>query len=76
MLFLFFPIFIFSQSKVSVKVVDDNNEAVSRVIVIVMQGDDQIAFGTTNNDGVFEKNLTSGSYVFNVKKLGFTAIVN
>ncbi|UQD55231.1 carboxypeptidase-like regulatory domain-containing protein [Flavobacterium sp. K5-23] len=73
--FLFFPVLLFSQNTVSIKIVDENKLAVSRAIVIVSQEDNQIAFGTTNSEGVFDKVLPSGSYVFNIKKLGFTPVM-
>ncbi len=75
MLFLFFPIFIFSQSKITIKVVDDKHEAVSRGIVVINQLNNQIAFGTTNNQGIFENDLPLGTYIFNIKKLGYAPIM-
>lgn len=75
LLFLFFPIFIFSQSKITIKVVDDKHEAVSRGIVVINQLNNQIAFGTTNNQGIFENDLPLGTYIFNIKKLGYAPIM-
>ena len=74
LIFLLFPLVLHAQGKIQLKIVDENATAISRAIVIISQANNQIAFGTTNNEGVFEKDLGPGSYVFNIKKLGFTAI--
>ena len=65
---------LFSQSKVQIKIVDETATVVPRAIVIITQGSSQIAFGTTNSEGVFEKVVVSGVYVVTIKKLGFTSI--
>jgi len=73
--FLFFPVILFSQNIISIKISDENKLAVSRAIVIVSIEDNQVAFGTTDSEGVFDKELPSGAYVFNIKKLGYTPIM-
>lgn len=73
--FLFFPVILFSQNTISIKISDENKFAVSRAIVIVSKEDNQIVFGTTDSEGVFDKELPSGTYVFNIKKLGYTSIM-
>ena len=73
--FLLFPVFLFSQQTLQVKIVDENNLPVYRAIVSVSQDDNQVAFGTTDANGLFEKQLPSGSYFLSVKKLGFTSLL-
>lgn len=73
--FLLFPVFLFSQQTLQVKIVDENNLPVYRAIVSVSQDDNQVAFGTTDANGLFEKQLPSGSYFLSVKKLGFTPLL-
>jgi hypothetical protein len=51
----------------------ESKEPVSRVIVLVSQEEQQVAFGSTNTDGVFIKSLPSGTYTITLKKLGFSA---
>lgn len=74
--FLLFPVLLFSQNTIRVKVVDENNLPVSRAIVIVSQNNNQISFGTTNENGFLEKQIASGEYDFKISKLGFAAIYN
>ncbi len=73
--FLLFPVFLFSQQTLQVKIVDENNLPVYRAIVSVSQDDNQVTFGLTDANGLFEKQLPSGSYFLSVKKLGFTSLL-
>jgi hypothetical protein len=72
-IFLFFPVILFSQNTISIKISDENKLAVSRAIVIVSKEDNQVAFGTTDSEVFFDK-TPSGVYVFNIK-LGYTPIM-
>lgn len=74
--FLLFPVLLFSQNTIRVKVVDENNLPVSRAILIVSQNNNQISFGTTNENGLLEKQIASGKCDFKISKLGFAAIYN
>ena len=47
---------------------------VIRAIVSISQEDNQVAFGTTDANGFFEKQLPLGSYSVSIKKLGFSPI--
>ncbi|UQD55333.1 TonB-dependent receptor [Flavobacterium sp. K5-23] len=71
--FILFPVFTFSQNQIKFKVFDSNLNPLVRAIVVVNQNDKQIGFGTTNNEGWFEKELSNGNYQIKVSKLGFTA---
>ena len=71
---ILFPVLLFSQQSLQIKIVDENNLPVSRVIVSISQEDDQVAFGTTDANGFFEKQLPLGSYSVSIKKLGFSPI--
>ena len=72
-LFLLFPIVFLGQNNFKVVVTDPENVAIVRAIVIVTQNENQIAFGTTTEQGVFEKNLPNGIYSVKISKLGFVA---
>lgn len=66
---------LFSQNKLGITVLNQQKEPLSRVIVLLSQGEQQVAFGATNTDGVFIKSLPSGSYTITLKKLGFSVVV-
>ncbi|MFT7251927.1 MAG: hypothetical protein ACI9FW_001680 [Flavobacterium sp.] len=70
------PVLLFSQNPIRFKVVDDNNLPISRAIVILSQNNDQIVFGTTNENGFLEKQIVSGQYDLKISKLGFTTLYN
>lgn len=72
--FLLFPVFLFSQHTIRFKVVDEASIPLARAIVIMSQDDNQIAFGTTDANGFIEKQLPAGSYAITIKKLGFVPI--
>ena len=72
--FILFPVLLFSQQTLQVKIVDENNLPVIRAIVSISQEDNQVAFGTTDANGFFEKQLPLGSYSVSIKKLGFSPI--
>lgn len=74
--FFLFPVLLFSQNTIHVKVVDENNLPISRAIVILSQNNNQIIFGTTNENGLLEKQIASGEYDFKISKLGFATIYN
>ena len=61
------------QNNLKIVVTDPENVAIVRAIVIVTQNENQIAFGTTTEQGVFEKNLPNGIYSVKISKLGFVA---
>ncbi len=71
-LFLF-PLFLVAQNSVKVAVLDEYNNPVVRAIVIVYQGGNQIAFGSTNSLGVIEKSIANGTFQIKISKLGFVA---
>ena len=71
---ILFPVLLFSQQTLQVKIVDENNLPVIRAIVSISQEDNQVAFGTTDANGFFEKQLPLGSYSVSIKKLGFSPI--
>ncbi|TDE05195.1 carboxypeptidase-like regulatory domain-containing protein [Flavobacterium sandaracinum] len=73
-LFLLFPVFLFSQHTIRLKVVDEASASVPRAIVIISQDGNQIAFGTTDTNGFLENQLASGTYTITIKKLGFVPI--
>ena len=73
-LFLLFPVILFSQNFIRFKVVDEARIPVARAIVIISQDGNQIAFGTTDANGFIEKQLTAGAYTVTIKKLGFATI--
>jgi hypothetical protein len=72
--FLLFPVFLFSQNTIRVTVVDENNLPVSRAIVLLSQNEIQIGFGTTNQDGLLQRQIASGQYEIKISKLGFASL--
>ncbi|TDD78530.1 carboxypeptidase-like regulatory domain-containing protein [Flavobacterium caseinilyticum] len=75
-LLLLFPVLLFSQHSIRFKVVDENNLPISRAIVIVSQNNNQIRFGTTNENGILVQDISSGQYDCKISKLGFTTLNN
>jgi hypothetical protein len=69
--FILFPLFVFSQNQIKIKVLDSNLKPIIRAIVVINQNDTQVVFGTTNNDGEFDKSLANGNYKIKISKLGF-----
>ena len=63
----------FSQNQIKIKVLDEGLKPISRALIVISINDKQIAFGTTNEEGVFDKNLENGSYSVKASKLGFIA---
>jgi hypothetical protein len=72
--FLLFPVLLFSQNTIRFTVVDENNLPVSRSIVLLSQNDNQIVFGTTNENGLLQKQIVSGQYEVKISKLGFASL--
>lgn len=72
-LFLLVPSLFFAQNNLKVVVTDPENVAIVRAIVIITQNENQIAFGTTSEKGIFEKTLPNGTYAVRISKLGFVA---
>ena len=72
-LFLLISNFVFSQTTLEIKVVDQNNSPLFRAIVIVEKNNTQISFGNTNQDGIFITSLTTGDYSIKINKLGFVS---
>ena len=70
---LFFPLIIFSQNTLKISVENTDKQPVVRAIVIIEQEDNQISFGTTDQNGALEKNLPNGNFNIKVSKLGFVA---
>lgn len=73
-IFLLFPVLLFSQHTIRLKVVDESIASVPRAIVIISQDGNQLAFGTTDGNGFLENQLAAGSYRITIKKLGFIPI--
>lgn len=73
-IFLLFPVLLFSQHAVRIKAIDDAKVPLQRAIVAISQEDNQIAFGTTDANGFIEKQLAAGTYIITIKKLGFAPI--
>lgn len=73
-LFLLFPVLLFSQNTVRFSVSDENSIALSRAIFIISQNNSQVSFGTSNENGILEKKLITGRYDFKISKLGFTTL--
>ena len=66
---------LFSQNKLGITILNQKKEPLSRVIVLLSHGEQQVAFGSTNTDGQFIKSLPSGTYTIALKKLGFSTVV-
>ena len=66
---------LFSQNKLGITILNQEKEPLSRVIVLLSQVEQQVAFGSTNTDGQFIKSLPSGTYTIALKKLGFSTVV-
>jgi hypothetical protein len=73
-IFLLYPVLLFSQHTVRIKTIDDDKVPIQRAIVAISQEDNQIAFGTTDANGFIEKQLAAGTYIITIKKLGFAPI--
>jgi hypothetical protein len=69
------PLFCFSQNQIKIKVLDDNLNPISRALIVISENDRQIAFGTTNEEGTFEKSLENGTYEVKASKLGYVAFI-
>lgn len=72
-LLLLFPLVCLSQNQIKIKVLDNGLKPISRALIVISMNDKQIAFGTTDEEGVFDKNLENGSYTVKASKLGFIA---
>ena len=73
--FLLFPVLLFSQNNIRLKVVDDNKSPVFRAIVVISQNNNQLFFGTTDENGVLEKKIGNGQYECKISKLGFSTML-
>ena len=73
-IFLLFPVLLFSQHTIRIKAIDDATVPIQRAIVAISQEGNQIAFGTTDANGFIEKQLAVGSYIIIIKKLGYVPI--
>lgn len=74
-LLLFFPLLCFSQNQIKIKVLDEDLKPISRALLVINSNEKQVAFGTTNELGMFEKDLVNGSYTIKASKLGYVAFI-
>lgn len=72
-LLLLFPLLCFSQNLTKIKVLDEDLKPISRALLVISSNEKQVAFGTTNELGIFEKDLVNGSYTIKASKLGYVA---
>ena len=56
---------------ISGRVVDGANSPVAYATVVVVEGENQVAGGTTNNDGGFVVTLDAGDYALNINYIGY-----
>ncbi len=72
---LFFPLIVISQNTFTISVTNSDNQPIARAIVVIEQDDNQVAFGTTDQNGVLEKNLPNGTFNIKISKLGLVASI-
>lgn len=52
---------------------DGDLNPIPRALLLISANENQVAFGSTNEFGVFEKKLDNGSYIIKASKLGYIA---
>jgi hypothetical protein len=70
-IFFLIPFLTLAQNIVNFKVVDESKNPISRAVIIITQAENQIEFGSTNNNGDFEVSLPNGNYTIKISKLGY-----
>ena len=56
---------------ISGRVVDSHSSPIAYATVVVVEGENQVAGGTTNNDGGFVVTLDAGDYALNINYIGY-----
>ena len=56
------------------RIVDSEQTAIPYATVVVLNGTDQVAGGSTNDEGRFSLSVASGNYTFNARYIGYKSV--
>ena len=56
------------------RIIDSDQKAIPYATVVVLSGTDQVAGGSTNDEGRFSLSVESGNYTFNARYIGYKSV--
>ena len=56
------------------RIIDSDKKAIPYATVVVLSGTDQVAGGSTNDEGRFSLSVESGNYTFNARYIGYKSV--
>lgn len=57
------------------RIIDDDKQAIPYATVVLLDGNDQVAGGSTNDEGRFSLAADKGTYTFSAKYIGYKSVV-